>query len=100
MNDLKGSQVKAEISMMEGTDSLPRKSGDLVFHDQWEKRAFAMAIALHESGYYQWEEFRSILISEINSSGETAANPKPEKPGYYEHWLSSLEKLLQRKEIL
>ena len=49
MNDLKVSQVKAEISMMEGEDSLPRKSGDLVFHDQWEKRAFAMAIALHLS---------------------------------------------------
>ena len=100
MNDLKGSQVKAEISMMEGGDSLPRKSGDLVFHDEWERRAFAMAIALYDSGYYQWEEFRCILISEINSSGETATNPKPEKPGYYEHWLSSLEKLLQRKEIL
>ena len=100
MNGLKVSQVKAEISMMEGRGSLPRKSGDLVFHDEWEKRAFAMAIALYDSGYYQWEEFRCILISEINSSGETATNPKPEKPGYYEHWLSSLEKLLQRKEIL
>ena len=54
---------------MGGGNSLPRKSGDLVFHDEWEKRAFAMAVALHESGYYQWEEFRSILISEINLSG-------------------------------
>ena len=40
--------------MMEGRDSLPRKS-DLVFHDEWEKRAFAMAIALYDSGYYQWK---------------------------------------------
>ena len=83
---------------MGGGNSLPRKSGDLVFHDEWE--TLAMAVALHESGCYQWEEFRSILISEINLSGETAANPRPEEPGYYEHWLSSLEKLLQKKKIL
>ena len=53
MNDLKGSQVKAEISMMGGGISLPRKSGDVGFHDEWEKRAFAMSVDLHESGYYQ-----------------------------------------------
>ena len=84
---------------MEGGDALPRKSGDLVFHDRWEKRAFAIAVALYENGYYDWEDFRSILISEINSSGETAADPNPERPGYYEHWLSSLEKLLLDKVI-
>ena len=100
MSKLKDFQVNGEISLMEGGDALPRKSGDLIFHDRWEKRAFAMAVALYDSGYYEWDEFRRILISEINSGGEKSEYPKSDEPGYYEHWLSSLERLLAEKEIL
>jgi len=92
--------VRGEISLMEGGDALPRKSGDLVFHDNWEKRAFAIAIALYENGYYDWDDFRRILIGQIGASGETVLNPMPDKPGYYEHWLNSLEELLKEKDIL
>ena len=55
------SEVRGEVSLMEGGGALPRKSGDLVFHDNWERRAFAIAIALYEKGYYDWDDFRRIL---------------------------------------
>ena len=93
-------EVRGEVSLMEGGGALPRKSGDLVFHDNWERRAFAIAIALYEKGYYDWDDFRRILIDQIDASGETALNPMPDNPGYYEHWLSSLEKLLTERHIL
>ncbi len=83
-----------QIAYMDGAGALPRRSGELVFHDDWERRAFAMAVALCEQGHYPWETFRARLIAEINATGESAAHPDPSAPGYYEHWLASLEKVL------
>jgi nitrile hydratase accessory protein len=90
------------IAEMTGTASLPRSSGELVFHDLWERRAFAMAVSLCEQGVYQWDEFRDHLIAEI-AAGEQAAGPnaRPEDvPSYYQSWLAALEKLLAKKGII
>ena len=85
---------RESIATMAGTSALPRRSGELVFHDEWERRAFAMAVVLCEEGHYPWETFRDHLIAEINATGENPAHPDPGAPGYYEHWLASLEKVL------
>lgn len=82
------------VAYMSGEHALPRRSGELVFHDEWERRAFAMAVHLCEQGHYPWETFRDRLIAEIQGSGESADTPDPGAPGYYEHWLASLEKVL------
>ncbi len=89
-----------KISNMEGDTALPRQSGELVFHDAWERRAFALAVALCEQGQYQWDEFRDHLIAEIGGADKTQAD-KPDTPatGYYEHWLASLEKVLLEKGL-
>ena len=79
---------------MEGLHSLPRRSGELVFHDDWERRAFAIAVALCEQGHYDWQVFQRQLIAEIDATGDTPGNPRPGGPGYYEHWLNCLEKVL------
>jgi nitrile hydratase len=89
------------IAEMNGAASLPRKSGELVFHDPWERRVFALAVALCEQGVYQWDDFRDRLIAEIaaaDRSEGTADAPSP-PPGYYEHWLAAFEKLLIEKGI-
>jgi nitrile hydratase accessory protein len=86
---------------MPGAASLPRKSGELVFHDPWERKAFAMAVALCEQGLFQWDEFRDHLIDEI-AAAERAAGPNAPAsalPAYYESWLAALEKLLSKKGI-
>lgn len=69
----------------------PRKNGELVFDAPWEGRSFGLALALHEQGLFDWEEFRRRLISSI------AARPTGD---YYEQWLRALESLLVDKGIL
>ena len=51
------------ISNIEGDAALPRKNGELVFHEAWERRAFALAVVLCEQGHYQWDEFHDHLIA-------------------------------------
>lgn len=92
--------AKPEIAEMTGPESLPRKSGELVFHDDWERRAFAIAVALCEEGQFAWDEFRGHLVSEIAARGETPEQPDPNAPGYYEHWLASLERVLASRGLL
>jgi nitrile hydratase accessory protein len=90
-----------QIAEMSGQAGLPRKSGELVFHNPWERRAFALAVALCQRGVYPWNDFRDHLIAEI------AASERAEKTGgsgspprsYYENWLAALEKLLIKKGI-
>src|SRR5918996_3040559 len=88
------------IADMGGAAALPRKSGELVFHDPWERRVFAMAVALCEQGHYGWDDFRDHLITEIAAVDRAAgAGPTPPQPGYYEHWLASFAKLLVEKGL-
>jgi nitrile hydratase len=94
-------RTNPSIAEMNGVAALPRKSGELVFHDPWERRVFALAVALCEQGLYQWDEFRDRLITEIaaaDQAAKTEADPSAQ-PGYYEHWLAAFEKLLLAKGI-
>jgi nitrile hydratase accessory protein len=70
----------------------------MVFHDEWERRAFAMAVSLAEQGAFEWSEFQQKLIAAISD----AERDDPQQPsrGYYESWLVALEALLQEKELL
>jgi len=92
--------AKPAVAEMPGIEGLPRKSGELVFHGDWERRAFALAVALCEQGHYDWDEFRAYLIASIAAAGESPAAPNPAAPGYYEHWLASLERTLTAKGLL
>lgn len=89
-------EERHEVALMDGDAALPRRSGELVFHDDWERRAFAMAVALCDRGHYPWETFREQLIAEINASGDLDKQLAPDAPGYYEHWLNSLETVLRK----
>ena len=90
--------VDQKISNMDAIEELPRKSGELVFHDNWEKRIFALVVALYEQGYFEWDEFKDLLIEQIKLSGETPGKPDLEKPGYYEFWIENLEMMLERRK--
>jgi nitrile hydratase accessory protein len=88
------------IADMAGVAALPRRSGELVFHEEWERRVFAMAVALCEQGLYSWDEFRERLVAEIAAADETPDPPQPGAPGYFEHWLASFERVLEGRSIL
>ena len=92
--------AKSTIAEMPGQASLPRRSGELVFHDQWERRVFAMAVSLCEQGYYSWDEFREHLIAEIAAADRAEqSRPTGHPQPYYESWLAAFEKLLAKKRI-
>ena len=78
--------------------ALPRKSGELVFHEEWERRAFALAVSLAEQGLFEWKEFQEQLIASVGEA-ERGDAQHPTR-GYYESWLVSLERLLGEKQLL
>lgn len=81
------------VANMDGEAALPRANGELVFHDRWQRRLFAMAVSLSEQGLYEWDEFRDHLIAEIARS--EGSHP----PNYYECWLAAFEKLLLKRGL-
>ncbi len=78
---------------MKPSDSprLPRDADGPVFAAPWEAQAFAMAVKLHERGVFTWSEWAAALGAEL------AAHP--DAP-YYESWLTALETLVERKEVM
>lgn len=99
--ELRRGRAKAErlVADMGGAAALPRRNGELVFEAPWESQAFGMAIVLSEEGYYDWEEFRQRLISQI---GDWERSDEDERAvwDYYRHWLASLEALLKDRGLL
>jgi len=80
---------------MAGQAALPRKNGELVFDEPWQGRVFGMAVALHEQGLYDWDEFRRALIAQVQ-----AAEARPGSFVYYEVWLATFEGLLADKGVV
>ena len=50
---------------IEGPAAPPRSNGELVFAAPWESRAFGLAMALHDGGLFEWEDFRQQLIAAV-----------------------------------
>jgi nitrile hydratase accessory protein len=80
-----------------GPAAPPRDNGELVFAAPWESRAFGVALALHDAGCIDWEDFRQALVGEIRDW--EAAHPSGEGWSYYECWLRSLERVVSRKGL-
>jgi len=66
-----------------------------VFAEPWQAQAFAMTVKLHEKGAFTWPEWAEALSGELKSAGE-----HDRVENYYLHWLSALENLLDRKNIV
>ena len=76
------------VSDMSGDTALPRKNGELVFHEPWEGRAFGIAVAMNQCGVYDWAEFRDKLVATIDAdeSNQRHAN-------FYQRWVRALERV-------
>ena len=75
----------------------PRQNGELVFAAPWESRLFGLTMALHRAGRFEWEEFRRLLIDEIQSWQR--AHPTGAAWSYYERWQAAFERLLAAKQL-
>jgi len=81
-----------------GPAAPPRDNGELVFTAPWESQAFGVALALHDAGCIDWEDFRQSLIREIGDW--EAAHPSGDGWNYYECWLGSLQRLVNRRGLV
>lgn len=81
----------------DGPAAPPRPNGELLFEAPWEARLFGITMSLFEAGLFEWEEFRELLIDEIQS-WEAAAHPA-EDWRYYQCWAAAFERLLAGKSL-
>jgi nitrile hydratase accessory protein len=84
---------------LDGTASLPRRNGEIVFEQPWHSRAFGMAIGLHKAGRFDWEDFRQRLIARI-AEWEAGDESFDGVYGYYTHWLAALEDVLHESRLV
>ena len=88
----------AAIADSQGPAALPRKSGEMVFNDAWERRVFALAVGLAEQGMFEWSEFQQQLIVAVaDAEGDDPLHPTR---GYYESWLVALESVIEDRSLL
>jgi nitrile hydratase beta subunit-like protein len=80
--------VSRQVTAMGGVEAPPRRNGELVFAEPWEGRVFAVAIAAQQGLGLAWDDFRRLLVAEIERD--------PERP-YYESWLAALEALIAQR---
>ena len=93
-------RVERVITAMPSRVALPRQNGELVFEDPWESRAFGMAVALHQAGVFEWEEFQRRLVDEIAAwERDHDDDDRLEGWSYYERWTRSFEGLLVDKGV-
>lgn len=90
-------EIDTEEMNLVGRESPPMANGELVFDLPWESRVFGMARFLCEKGFYEWDEFRACLISEIEKWD--ASHTPEDDYHYYTCFYGALEKLLTEKGI-
>jgi len=90
--------VSTSLLDVDGLAAPPRSNGELVFSAPWESRAFGLAMALHDSGAFEWEAFRQQLIAAV---GEwEREHPSDECWSYYRCWLTALERVLATEGVV
>lgn len=83
-------------------NELPRAGEEqLSFTQPWELRAFAVAVAAHQNGLYDWSEFQLALIGAIrNWEDSNDSDPEANPWRYYDRWLEALESVLSGTGVL
>ena len=81
-----------DLGGMHGFGPVGQEEGEPVFHGEWERRAFALMLAMGFTG--QWNLDKSRHAREAMPPGEYLST------SYYEHWLFGLDALLAERGLL
>lgn len=87
----------AAVLDVDGPAAPPRSNGELVFAEPWESRAFGLALALHDRGAFEWEDFRRRLMTAVAT---WERHQEGECWSYYRCWLTALERVLEAEGIV
>ena len=74
-----------DMGGMHGMGSIEREKDEPVFHEEWEKRIFAMLCLILADGHFN--------LNEVRGTGETMTPAGYLQASYYERWVYNLEKL-------
>ena len=88
---------RAASAATQSVPSIPRSAEGPVFNAPWEAEAFALALALHERGLFDWNEWAATLGQEIKKA-QAAGDPDTGET-YYRHWLATLERIVADKGL-
>ncbi|HLW69124.1 MAG TPA: nitrile hydratase subunit beta [Candidatus Binataceae bacterium] len=81
-----------DLGGMHGFGPVIAEPNEPVFHADWERRTFALALATMGGGHANVDEFRRV-IERMEPAHYLASS-------YYEHWLHALESILTEKGVL
>jgi len=73
----------------------PRDDDGPVFREPWEAQAFAMVVALHRRGLFNWKVWADTLAAQFTAA--PAAGDPDLGDTYYRHWLAALETIVAAK---
>ncbi|MFP5405540.1 MAG: nitrile hydratase accessory protein [Gammaproteobacteria bacterium] len=75
---------------------LPESTG-AAFDEPWQAQLFAITLALHEAGHFDWPQWVRYLSSAIRAA---QAEGDPDLGDtYWVHWLEALEQLLRDRGL-
>lgn len=95
MNDIVSPPAQARRAVEDLVCDLPGgRTADTSFDHPWEIRAFALAVAAHTAGEYDWQLFQGALIDSISAWESTNPSRDDDSWSYYQHWVSALEAVL------
>jgi nitrile hydratase beta subunit len=81
-----------DLGGMHGMGPIMPEPDEPVFHEDWERRMFALMIATFAGGNFNVDEFRHGI--------ERMAPAEYLGTSYYEHWLHTVETMLVEKGVL
>jgi nitrile hydratase beta subunit len=81
-----------DLGGMHGFGPVVLESDEPVFHTEWERRAFALTLAM--GGWGRWN------LDMVRHAREQMPPAEYLATSYYEHWLWGLERLLERHAFL
>jgi nitrile hydratase accessory protein len=87
----------AAIERLEHLPLLPRDDDGPVFAEPWQAQVFAVVVELIDSGTISRDEWAAALgatFAAAEARGETDTGSR-----YYDHWLTTLEQLLVKKNL-
>ncbi len=82
-----------DIGGMQGLGPVPREPDEPIFHEEWEKRTFALMVSTFGGGAFNAGEFRHAVNERLEQSQYLVLS-------YYERWIEGIEKLLIEKGLI
>lgn len=68
-----------------------------MFAEPWQAQAFALAVTLSGRGYFTWKEWAAELAATLRAAADRGEPDDGSR--YYEHWLTTLERLVTAKGL-